>query len=188
MNVTLRTPKMTRDEFLDWVERQEVPYEFDGFEPIAMNGSSVNHGRICQNLWYALRSRLLGTRCEVLGPNLGVNTIGNAVRYPDALVHCEPLSGLERLAAGVVVLFEVVSPTSVRNDHVTKLREYGVMPTVRRYVVLEDSAAEVTAFARAAADDAWTAAVLVAGQTLVLPEIDIEISVDELYEGVTLQP
>src|SRR4051812_49024016 len=113
---------MTRDEFLDWVERQEAPYEFDGFEPVPMKGSSVNHARICQNLWYELRRRLRGSGCEVLGPNVGITTVGNAVRYPDALVHCQNLSGLERLAAGVVVVFEVVSPSSIRNDHVTKLR------------------------------------------------------------------
>ena len=76
MNVTLRTPKMTREQFLDWVERQEAPYEFDGFEPVAMNGSTVNHSRIAQNTYFALRTRLQGSGYEVLGPNVGVGRSG----------------------------------------------------------------------------------------------------------------
>ena len=41
MNVLLRTPVMTRDEFLDWVERQEAPDEFDGFAPVPMTGATL---------------------------------------------------------------------------------------------------------------------------------------------------
>jgi hypothetical protein len=38
MNVVLRTPRMTRDEFLTWAEVQRARYEFDGFVPVAMTG------------------------------------------------------------------------------------------------------------------------------------------------------
>ena len=33
MNVALRTPTMTREEFLEWVQTQELRYEFDGVTP-----------------------------------------------------------------------------------------------------------------------------------------------------------
>ena len=51
-----------------------------------MNASTVNHSRIAQNVYFALRTRLQGSGYEVLGPNVGVVTRGNAVRYPDALI------------------------------------------------------------------------------------------------------
>ena len=34
---------MTVDEFLAWERRQELKYEFDGFQPVAMTGGSLNH-------------------------------------------------------------------------------------------------------------------------------------------------
>ena len=37
MNVALRKP-MSLAEFLAWEERQELRYEFDGFQPVAMTG------------------------------------------------------------------------------------------------------------------------------------------------------
>ncbi len=74
-------PRMTREEFLDWAEAQDQRYEFDGFEPVAMTGGTRNRSRIAQSIAFALRLRLRGTACEPLGPDAGVATVGNAVRY-----------------------------------------------------------------------------------------------------------
>jgi hypothetical protein len=57
MNAPLRQPK-TLDEFLEGEERQEVLYEFEGFQAIAMAGGAFNHGRIQRNLAIAVGGRL----------------------------------------------------------------------------------------------------------------------------------
>jgi Uma2 family endonuclease len=101
-------------------------------------------------------------------------------------VNCGPLSGLERLVTEAVVVFEVVSPSSIRDDHVTKLREYAAVRTVRCYVVLEDLSAEVTVFSRSAHGEDWKVTVLIAGQTLELAALGLEIPVAALYSAVTL--
>lgn len=74
MYVTLRVPTMTRDQFLDWAVRQEAPYEFEGYEPVAMTGRNRNHAQLCGNLAYALLKRPEGTGASVL-PEAGVATI-----------------------------------------------------------------------------------------------------------------
>ncbi len=116
MNVALRQPLMTRDQFLDWVQAQEGRYEFDGFQPVAMTGGTANHSRIIRKLHVALSARLGGTGCEALGPDAGLATVGDAVRYPDAMVTCAKFPGSSLLIPGVVVVFEVLSPTSGRAD------------------------------------------------------------------------
>ena len=40
MSVALHKP-ITLAEFLAWEERQELRYEFDGFEPVAMAGGTI---------------------------------------------------------------------------------------------------------------------------------------------------
>src|SRR5271154_2611969 len=105
MSVALRTRRMTRDAFLDWAEAQEERYEFDGFAPVAMTGGNVQHSRMIQNIFLALHTRLIGSGCELLGPDVGVATIGDAVRYPDALVTCDKVAGEARLVPGGVVVF-----------------------------------------------------------------------------------
>ncbi len=137
MNAAPRRPSMTRDEFLDWVQAQEGRYEFDGFQPVAIPGSTADHSQICQNIWFALRTRLRGSGCIVLGAGAGLATVGDAVRYPDALVTCAKPPGSALLVPGVVVVFEVLSPTSGHADRIDKLREYRAVLSIRRYVIVE---------------------------------------------------
>jgi Uma2 family endonuclease len=182
MNVVRRTPLMSREEFLDWAETQNERYEFDGFAPVAMTGGLRDHSQICQNIYAALRSRLKGTGCAPLGPDAGVATVGNAVRYPDALVTCTKGPGTDRLIPGVVVVFEVLSPTSGRVDRIEKLREYRMVPTIRRYVILEHSGVGVTVHERGDGDAPWIATALTGEDILSMPEIGIEVPVAEFYE------
>jgi Uma2 family endonuclease len=181
MNAPLRH-SWTQDQFFTWASAQEGRYEFDGFQPVAMTGGSANHNRIMLNLHAALRSRLRGGPCEPLGPEAGVTTIGTAVRYPDALVTCSKFPGTALTIPGVVAVFEVVSPGSSREDRIVKVREYAAVPSVRRYTILETNTAGVTVFERPNADTAWTASTLTGDDTLPMPEINIEIPVEEFYE------
>src|SRR5689334_16267230 len=121
---------MSREEFFSWAEAQDGRYEFDGFQPVAMVGGTVNHSRITLNIHFALHSRLRGSGCEPLGPNAGLGTIGDAVRYPNALVTCTRTPGDLRLVPGVVVVFEVLSPSSGRTDRIEKLLEYRTVPSI----------------------------------------------------------
>ena len=186
MSTALREPHMTREQFFAWAQADGGRWEFDGFEPVAMTGGTVNHSRINQNLHAALRSRLRGSGCESLGPDAGLATIGDAVRYPDALVTCAKVPGDAHVVPEVVVVFEVLSPTSGRIDRIIKLREYRAVPSIRRYVILEDASIGLIVFARANAGEDWTATALTAENTLQLPELAAEIPVTEFYEGTEL--
>ncbi len=136
---------MTREEFLDWADAQDQRYEFDGFQPVAMTGGTRNHSHIAQNIYFALRyAELRGSGCEPLGPDAGVATIGDAVRYPDGLVTCTRGPGTDRVVPGVVVVFEVLSATSGRTDRIDKLLEYQAVPSIRRYVILEHTSVGLT--------------------------------------------
>jgi Uma2 family endonuclease len=175
---------MTRAQFFDWAQAQDSRFEFDGFEPVAMTGGTVNHSRMIRNLHAALGRRLHGTGCEPLGPDAGLATSGDAVRYPDALVTCSKVPGYAHVVPGVVVVFEVLSRTSGRTDRIIKLREYRAVASIRRYVILERLSAALTVFARGQGDQDWTATSLTGEDTLALPELGIEIPVAEFYEDV----
>lgn len=185
MSVAIQRP-MTIEEFLAWEEGQELRWEFDGFAPVAMTGGTANHNRISHNLYSALRARLRGCGCEPFGLDAGVATIGDAVRYPDALVSCTKTPGTAHVVEGVVVVFEVLSPTSGRTDRIVKLREYRAVPTIRRYVILEYTGIGLSVFERASGDEPWRATALTADDTLRMPEIGIDIPVAELYQEVDL--
>ena len=185
MNVALRKP-MTRDEFFAWAEAQEERYEFDGFQPVAMTGGNLGHSDVAGNIISQLKARLRGKPCRALGPDAGVATIGKALRYPEAVVTCSPYSGTDRVVPNPVIVFEVVSPSSIRTDRVVKVREYGAVPSIRRYVIVEPHAMAVSVLYRTGADEAFFVDAKGEGEILPLPEIGIELPVAEIYEGVAL--
>jgi Uma2 family endonuclease len=183
MDVTVTTP-WTVERFLTWAARQEERFEFDGKQPVAMAGGSGRHNRISQNIYAALRARLRGSRCSYFGPDLGVRTGGDKVRFPDALVTCTKFPETERLAPDPVVVFEVLSPDSGRRDRIEKVRDYVSVASIRRYVIVESSGVGLLVLHRQQGDAAFTALPLSAEHILDLPEIAIEIPVAEIYEDV----
>jgi Uma2 family endonuclease len=185
MNAPLRTP-WTQEEFFTWAGAQEARYEFDGFEPVAMTGGTVNHNIITQNIHAALRIRLRGSACRPLGPDVGVATVGDAIRYPDALVTCAKLSGEALVAPDPVVVFEVVSASSGPIDRTIKVREYASVPSIRRYIIAESTSSGLVVHSRDNPDQLWTAMPLTADDRLEMPEISIGIPVSEFYEDVVL--
>jgi Uma2 family endonuclease len=184
MNIALRRP-WTQEQFFDWAEAQDERYEFDGFQPVAMTGGNAGHSVVIRGLHRALDACLRRGPCQPLGPDAGVETINKAVRYPDALVTCSRFEFADYTIPGVVVVFEVLSPTSGRVDRITKVREYAAVPSIRRYVILESSSIGLTVLEREGPDEAWRTTILIDGDILRMPEISIEMPVSEIYEDIT---
>lgn len=176
---------MTQEQFLDWVERQESPFEFDGFEPVPMTGGTLRHALLSSNIMFSLRKRLEGSGFQILS-EAGVATVGDAVRYPDVMILPSGSDMQVRIMPDPVVVFEVVSPSSGRIDRHVKLLEYRAVASIRRYVIVDG--ADLAVYARASAGQDWIADALSAGDILILPEVEIEMPVAELFAGVTPEP
>ncbi len=168
---------LTLEEFLDWERSQELRYEFDGIQPVAMTGGSRAHSRIGTRLVAALASRLRPP-CEVFGPDLKVITKGR-VRYPDASVVCSPAADDDNDLIEPTVVFEVVSPSTALTDRRVKAIEYRAVPGILVYVVLEQDRPEVTVWRRSSGWEAETAGGLDA--SLDLPEIGVNVPLALMY-------
>ena len=174
----------TREQFFAWAEGREGRFEFDGSQPVAMTGETFNHGVIMRNVHRALDAGLRGSRCQALGPDVGVATAGGAIRYPDALVTCGKLNGTDRMVPDLVVVFEIVSPSSGRVGRFVKLREYAGVGSIRRYVIVESVTRGLLVLHRRNGGDPWIAGALTGGDVLDLAEIGVQIPVGAFYEGV----
>lgn len=184
MNVAIRHRPMTREAFLAWIGSQEGRWEFDGFQPVAMTGGTNGHGIISGNIYFGLRRRLSGGLCRSMtAESGGVATTGNKVRYPDVTVTCSPVLATDRLIPAPVIAFEVVSPSSEREDHHEKAQEYQSLPSVMRYAVVEQDRKQVRVLHRDG-DGAWREFGLCGGDALDMPEIGVVLPLDEIYEGV----
>ena len=181
----LQQKPMTATEFLAWEAKQELKWEFDGFQPVAMTGGTIAHSVIQGNLITALSNRLRGKPCRPYGPDLKVG-IGVKYRYPDAFVSCTRATPGDSVVFAPVVVFEVLSESTAKTDRTTKLMEYQSLPSVQRYVLLEQDQVVATVITRI--ETGWGIEVLDAAATLSMPEIDVEVAMAELYEGLELTP
>jgi Uma2 family endonuclease len=174
---------MTVQEFLAWEERQELRYEFDGVRVIAMTGGTFEHDAIQIALARALGNRLAEKRCRVHGSNLKIEVMGS-IRYPDAYVTCGPIKRGATVLNNPVVIFEVLSKSTARTDRGPKNREYASTASVQRYIMLEQAEIAGTMFERVGDD--WVGHLLTADAVIKMPEIDIELPLAELYDGLEL--
>jgi len=88
-----------------------------------------------------------------------------------------------RVVTDPVVVFEVLSPSTASTDIGVKNQEYRDTPSIQRYVMLSQDDQRATIFARAGDD--WVGHIVAGDAILDMPEIGIEVSLAELYEGVS---
>jgi len=184
MNLALRKP-MTLAEFLEWEERQSLRYEFDGVGPVAMTGGTFAHAAVQRNLAIAIGGRLRGKPCQFFGSDLKIQVAEGHIRYPDGMIVCSPVNRSATVVYDPVVVFEVLSPSTTRNDRIVKAREYQATPSVQRYVMLEQDGVSATVYARSG--QTWTHEILIADSILSLPEIGVELPLAELYDGIVFE-
>lgn len=174
---------MTPSEFLAWESSQELKWEFDGLQSVAITGGTRAHAVLQVKLFRALANRLDGTPCQVYSSDLKIQT-GLGYRYPDVSVSCTPFPDGDLAVAEPVVIFEVLSTSTSTDDRTTKLAEYQALSSVRRYVMLEQDRVFATVITRT--ETGWDHALIGQGGTIAMREIGAEILMAELYDGLAL--
>ena len=184
MNLAVRKP-MSLAEFLEWEDRQELRFEFDGVEAVAMTGGTAGHATIQGNLAVAIGGRLKGKPCRFYGSDLKIRVAEDHIRYPDGMVVCSRVDRTAKVVTDPVVIFEVLSPSTAAKDRIVKAREYQATPSVQRYVMLEQDRVGATVHVRATGG--WTVLVLKEDDTLAMPEIDLAVPLVDFYDGLEFE-
>jgi Uma2 family endonuclease len=131
---------MTVSEFLVWGEAQsEGRYELVDGQIIAMAPERALHNLAKMSAWVALSEAVerAGLPCTVYGDGMMVEINEYRARGPDVLVQCGNPIDLDALVAdNPLVVVEVASPSSERDDKVRKLVEYFSVGSIRHYLVV----------------------------------------------------
>lgn len=190
MSAALR-PKMTVDQFLDWVETQEGRrYELiagEVFEPDAMTGGRRVHARIATNIASRLHVALSGTPCQVFGDNLAV-AAGEGVLYPDVLVTCSAADrAAERSVSEPTLIVEVLSPSTQGHDRGPRFARYRTLAAFREYVLVDPDSRRVEVFRRGA-DGLWVLHDFTGTPALEIACLGCTLPMAQVFEGVDAAP
>jgi Uma2 family endonuclease len=153
----------------------------------AMAGGTVAHDELIVNIITALRIHL-GTRgpCKVHTSDMKLKARDNDY-FPDAYVACGETRPRQTRLQDAILVCEVRSQSTAEFDKGDKFEAYQHLPSLGEYLILDNRRHQATLF-RKAGDGTWTYLVFSAGMTIPLVTIDLELPVDELYDGITLDP
>lgn len=127
---------LTLTEFLAWEERQALRYEYVGGRAYAMSGGSERHSLMAGHLASLLTpaARAKGRRTFRADRRLRVPS--GDVYYPDVMVACGKAASVQYEADATLVV-EVLSPSTRGQDRREKLRQYGSLPSITSYLIVE---------------------------------------------------
>ena len=184
MNEPARKISFTYAEYLKREETSETKHEFLNSEIFAMAGGTPEHARLAPRASAALIAQLRGRRCVVFSSDMRIRVLATGLAtYPDLSVVCtraeydpEDSNSL----VNPIVLVEVLSDSTEAYDRGEKFAHYRRIPSLKEYVLISQRERRIEVFRRNE-DGSWTLFEAGAGQSVKLPSIDCELSVDEVY-------
>ncbi len=158
-----------------------------------MSGGTPRHAELGGNMLGEVRSALRRTgrtRCKAYNSDLDVYLPNGEYVHPDVTVVCGGVVPPFDHPTGVtnpVVIVEVLSPSTEGYDRGAKFERVRTLESLRHYILVAQDRAVIDVFTLQA-DGAWALRTYRAGDSFRLDAIDVELSVDAIYEGVELDP
>ena len=167
----------------------ESPYHYELIDGIVydMTGSSPEHADIAHNV-AALLKEQLGKQgpCRVYQEQY-VFIPGKPPVVPDVLVTCDVADRdkEQRLKPfkirSPVIVVEVLSPTTATYDRTEKFARYLLCPTLEVYILISQSEQYIEVYRKSTG---WQQERFLASQTIQLDQLDLELPLSSIYEGV----
>lgn len=186
MSLAEQKQRLTYDEFLAWCLRQESGhYEYIDGEIVQLPSESAG-----RNLAKLAVVRALEDACEAAGFDGTVFTDGVQVRTsggrrgrePDASVSATPLKDLaSQVVPDPLIVVEVVSPSSERDDTGDKLDEYFGLPSLQHYLIVRPDKRLIVHHARGEGDALKTT--FVTGTTLRFDPPGLVLDLTRLHKA-----
>lgn len=175
-------------EYLELERQTGIKYEYEDGEVFAMAGGSAVHSRIGTNVTGELRQVLKRKLCNEYNSDLKIAINEEKYRYADASVICGPVEYYDEnleAAKNPTLIVEVLSESSESYDRGEKFKKYRQISTFREYVLIEQRFPLVEVFFKID-EKTWQYRVYEQlNQMVQLNSIEAEISMEEIYNGVS---
>jgi Uma2 family endonuclease len=177
---------LTVEEFLDVCPNDQRHYQLIDGVIVAMAPPAIPHQIIAGNLTVEIGLAVRQNRpgCTTR-PQAGIapqGIIGRNHFETDITVTCEQ-GGYRGIAAEPVLIVEIQSPSTERDDHFVKLPDYQTIASLQEILYVESERVAATVYRRRAGG--WDAIEIAGGDArLQLITIGLDVALAELYRGV----
>ncbi len=190
MTAVLKWNLVSVADYLAGELESPIKHEYLGGVVYAMAGARNAHNLIASNCLGSLHARLRGKRCRPYNSDTKIRIrLPHQTRfyYPDVPVICRPNSPNDSYQDEPTALFEVISKGTRRIDGGEKKDAYLTIATLRVLALFEKETPAVVLFRRT--EQGFVREVYEGlDAVLPLPEIEIELTLAEIYDGVDFVP
>lgn len=181
MSAILKTaPFISIEDYLAYELTADSKHEYIDGAIYAMAGASKNHQSIVGNVLAETHQYLKNTRYRSFSSNVKIK-VGNAFFYPDVMVVCEDKTDNPYYTESTLLVVEVLSKSTRRNDETIKRTAYQSIPSVMEYVLIEQDFVDVEVCRRSSA---WVSNHYFLGDEVRFESIDLTLPVSEIYRWV----
>ncbi len=131
---------MTVEEYLVWADGRPGRYELIGGKVVAQASERARHWEIKLATHVALLDAIKAAKvgCHVVPDGGTVRIDATTAFEPDGMVYCGQKVAPESLTVeNPVIVVEVLSPTTGRNDKGRKLADYFRVPSIAHYLIID---------------------------------------------------
>lgn len=183
--------RMTVDEFFAWdggghVGKVELVNGLVRMQTFASGAHGTIQAAIAALIRAQLRTRKSPCRVGTEAAVIPIFDPRRNVRKPDVTVTCTPHTPGERAFPQPVLLVEILSPSNI-DDTWESIRSCCSIPSVAEILVVDSERRHAEVFRKDGKGN-WPEAgeVVGAGGTVRLASLDLDMSVDEIYEGLQI--
>ncbi|MCK5696779.1 MAG: Uma2 family endonuclease [Gammaproteobacteria bacterium] len=177
--------KISEADYLAGERISEIKHDYIEGLVYAMAGASENHNLISNNLVRELGNILKQKKssCKVFSSDMKVrlSNTGTLFFYPDVMLCCEPDDNNDYYKQSPIIIVEVLSQSTRKNDKTRKKMAYINIPTLQEYIIIDQEFCEVEIFCKS---NNWASTVYLLGDTITLASIDISLLVEDIYYQV----
>jgi Uma2 family endonuclease len=180
--------KVSEEEYLRLDRAAEYKSEYVGGEMFAMSGGTLRHAELSTSWAAELRMKLRGKNCHIYSSDARLrSSASGSYIYADISVVCgkpQLHEGASDILTNPNVVIEVLSPSTADYDRGKKFELYREIASLSEYVLTHTDAPHIEHFVRQA-DESWIFREYRGLESsIVLPSIDCEVRLADLYAGV----
>ncbi|MBD2178332.1 Uma2 family endonuclease [Pseudanabaena sp. FACHB-1998] len=175
------------EEYRAIAETSTEKCEYHDGEIITMTGGTLNHSRICGNIFSSLKFLLRNTKLEPINSDLRlwIPEYSRGV-YPDAMV----FDGFIQLngdrqdeVLNPILIVEVLSPSTEEHDRTNKFRMYRSIPSFCEYLLVRQNKPFVELYSKQS--EGWIFSDFDSLENSIsLNSLNIELAISEIYRGI----
>lgn len=180
--------RMSLEEYFEFDKTAEGNFEYFDGEIFEMSGVSIPHSTLEINLAEKLNPHVRAKGCRAFSASFRIKPpVIATYRYPDFSVVCGQadfmeIGGMDCLVNPSLIV-EVLSESTEKFDRGDKYYEYKSIESLSEYLLISSTSVFVTLFQKHQGRF-WLQSDYVAGEFFHLNTLDIDVNVDELYQGV----